>query len=63
MVTWYHQFHGHEFEQAPGDGEGRGSLARVAESDATQRRSSSWEDPEWPAAVAAGAPEPRRCSP
>ena len=24
---WHHQFSGHEFEQAPGDGEGRGSLA------------------------------------
>ena len=27
MVGWHHQLHGHEFEQAPGDGEGRGSLA------------------------------------
>ena len=22
MVGWYHQINGHEFEQAPGDGEG-----------------------------------------
>ena len=27
MIGWYHRFNGHEFEQAPGDGEGQGSLA------------------------------------
>ena len=27
MVEWHHQLDGHEFEQAPGDGEGQGSLA------------------------------------
>ena len=27
MVGWYHQINGHEFEQAPGDGDGQGSLA------------------------------------
>ena len=27
MVGWHHQLNGHEFEQAPGDGEGPGSLA------------------------------------
>ena len=27
MVGWHHCFSGHEFEQAPGDGEGQGSLA------------------------------------
>ena len=27
MVGWYHQLDGHEFEQAPGFGDGRGSLA------------------------------------
>ena len=26
MVGWHHQHDGHEFEQAPGDGEGQGSL-------------------------------------
>ena len=26
MVGWYHQLNGHEFEQAPSDGEGQGSL-------------------------------------
>ena len=27
MAGWYHQLNGHEFEQAPGDGEGERSLA------------------------------------
>ena len=27
MVEWHHQLDGHEFEQAPGVGEGQGSLA------------------------------------
>ena len=27
MVGWYHQLDRHEFEQAPGDGDGQGSLA------------------------------------
>ena len=26
MVGWHHQLNGHEFEQAPGEGEGQGSL-------------------------------------
>ena len=26
MVGWHHQFDGHESEQAPGAGEGQGSL-------------------------------------
>ena len=26
MVGWHHQFHGHEFEQAPGAGDRHGSL-------------------------------------
>ena len=26
MVGWHHQLNGHEFEQTPGEGEGRGSL-------------------------------------
>ena len=26
MVKWHHQLDGHEFEQAPGDGEGQGRL-------------------------------------
>ena len=39
IVGWYHQLYGHEFEQAPGVGDGQGSLAccvhGVAESDTT----------------------------
>ena len=27
MVGWHHHLNGHEFEQAPGDGEGQGGLA------------------------------------
>ena len=27
MVGWHHQLDGHEFEQAPGAGEGQGGLA------------------------------------
>ena len=27
MVEWHHPLNGHEFEQAPGVGEGQGSLA------------------------------------
>ena len=27
MVTWYHQFNGHELEQTLRDGEGQGGLA------------------------------------
>ena len=26
MVGWHHQLNGHEFEQAPGAGDGQGSL-------------------------------------
>jgi len=26
MVGWHHQLNGHEFEEAPGDGEAQGSL-------------------------------------
>ena len=30
MVEWHHRLNGHEFEQVPGDGEWRGSLARCS---------------------------------
>ena len=37
MVGWHHQFNGHEFEQAPGDGEGQGGLLEgCKESDMTK---------------------------
>ena len=42
MVGWHHQLDGHEFEQAPGDGDGQGSLVCCSpwdpkESDTTER--------------------------
>jgi len=42
MVGWHHRFNGHEFEQAPRDGEGRGGLVCCSpqgrrESDTTER--------------------------
>ena len=42
MVGCYHRLNGNEFEQTPGDGEGRGSLACCSpwgckESDTTER--------------------------
>ena len=30
MVGWHHRLYGHEFEQAPGVGDGQGSLSREA---------------------------------
>ena len=30
MVGWHHRFDGHDFEQAPGDGEGQGNLTRCS---------------------------------
>ena len=41
-VGWHHRLNGHEFEQAPGDGEGQGSLACCSplgckESDTTEQ--------------------------
>ena len=29
MIGWHHQLNGHEFEQAPGDSEGQGSLVEA----------------------------------
>ena len=42
MAGWHHQVNGREFEQAPGDGEGQGSLVCCSpqgrkESDTTER--------------------------
>ena len=44
MAGWHHRLNGHEFEQAPGDGEGQGSLECCSpwdckESDTTERLS------------------------
>ena len=46
MVGWHHRFNGHEFEQAPGVGEGQGSLCHaavhgVAELDTTEQLNKS----------------------
>ena len=53
MVGWHHQLSGHEFEQAPGGGEGQGSLAccspwRHKELDTL----SSWTTWEWEKIIA-----------
>ena len=42
MVGWYHRLNGHEFEQAPGVGDGQGGLAHCdlwahKESDMTEQ--------------------------
>ena len=42
MVGWHHRLHGHEFEEAPGVGDGQGGLAGCnswgrKESDMTER--------------------------
>ena len=42
MVRWHHRSNGHEFEQAPGAGDGQGSMACCSpwghkESDTTER--------------------------
>ena len=42
LVGWHHQLNGHEFEQAPGVGDGQGSLACCSpwgrkESDTTEQ--------------------------
>ena len=42
MVGWHHQLNGHKFEQAPGDGNGQGSMACCSpqgckESDTTEQ--------------------------
>ena len=37
MIGWHHQISAHEFEHAPGDGEGQGSLACC----------SLWDRKEW----------------
>ena len=47
VVGWHHQLNGHDFQQAPDDGEGQGSLACcsswAAESDMTEQMNNSPE--------------------
>ena len=52
IAGWRHWFNGHEFEQAPGDGEGQGSLACCSpwgckESDMTERLNSNNKNSAW----------------
>ena len=49
VAGWHHRLNGHEFEQAPGDSEGQGSLACCSprackESDMTERLNNVPED-------------------
>ena len=49
LVGWHHRLNGHEFEQAPGVGDGQGSLACCSpwghkESDTTERLNSNNRD-------------------
>ena len=37
MVGWHHRFNGHEFEYAPGVGDGQGGLSFVMQSMGSQR--------------------------
>ena len=43
MVLWHHRLNGHEFDQAPGDGKGRGSL--VCWSSRVRKESDTTEEP------------------
>ena len=41
MIGWHHQFNGREFEQAPGVGDGQGSLVCCSPRDRSQTRLSN----------------------
>ena len=43
MVGWHHRLDGHEFEQAPGVGDGQGNLACCMQSMGSQRLGHNWE--------------------
>ena len=70
MVGWHHPLNGHEFEQAPGDGEGQGGLGCCSpwghkESDMTEQLNSNnrWGKKGVPAAASGQKPtcHCRRC--
>ena len=42
MVGWHHWLNGHEFVQAPGDGEGRGGLACCGSWDCKESDTTEW---------------------
>ena len=44
MVGWHHWLDGHEFEQAPGAGDGQGSLACCSPWGGSQTRLSDWTE-------------------
>ena len=47
MVGWYHQLNGHEFEQTPGDSEGKGGRPRKELAE-TSRQEKGAKSPAWP---------------
>ena len=52
MVRWHHRLNGHEFEQAPGVGDGQGSLACCSpwghkELDTTERLNNNNKETNW----------------
>ena len=42
MVGWHHWLKGHEFEQAPGDGEGQGNLACCSPRGGKESNTTEW---------------------
>ena len=44
MIGWHHRLNGHEFEQAPGDSDGQGSLAAVHGVAKNLTRLSDWTE-------------------
>ena len=61
MVGWHHRLDGHEFEQAPGVGDGQGSVVCCSpwgrkESDTTERL--NWNEKETPYLLAVTPPPP-----
>ena len=42
MVGWHHRFNGHEFEQAPGVGDGQGSLVCCSPWDCKELDTTEW---------------------
>ena len=56
MVGWHHQLNGHEFDQTPGDGVGKGSLVSCSpwgrkESDTTERLNNNNPSPYSPPTI------------
>ena len=42
MIDWHHWLNGHEFEQAPGDGEGQGSLVCCSPQGCNESNMTDW---------------------